>query len=197
MYAQYTSHDDATFSYMEDALRHVDTMKVVFLLERDGIIPKAIANALRRELVKKQKVDKETTAISWTQSEKWREMNAVRDDISHRIDVSQELDATFNFPKIHLMSHCVKHIWWYGALQQYCAERHDQAHKMNLKDCWNTSKPNLNYLPQVITFPRRILCFEISELNHEAIAQHGEIRGAACKVLPSGVDQAAPMSSRS
>jgi hypothetical protein len=53
-----------------------------------------------------------------------------------------------------LMSHWVEQIWWYGALQQYSAERHDVAHKTNLKDCWKASNHNLNYLPQVITFQR-------------------------------------------
>ena len=36
---------------------------------------------------------------------KWREMNAWQDSFSHEIDVSKELDAEFNFPKIRLMSH--------------------------------------------------------------------------------------------
>jgi hypothetical protein len=32
MYAQYTSHDDATFSYMEDSYCHYHSFKGVFLL---------------------------------------------------------------------------------------------------------------------------------------------------------------------
>jgi len=32
LYAQYKPHDDATLSYMEDALNHVNTFKDVFLL---------------------------------------------------------------------------------------------------------------------------------------------------------------------
>jgi hypothetical protein len=98
-------------------------------------------------------------------SKKRHEMKAWRDYISDKIDVSQELDADFNFPKIHLMSYLVEQIRRYGALQQYAAERHEQAHKMNLKDGWNASNHNLNYLPQVITFQRRILCFKLRELN--------------------------------
>jgi hypothetical protein len=46
----------------------------------------------------------------------------------------------------------VEQIRRYGTLQQYSAERHEQAHKKNLKDGWNTSNHNLNYLPQVVTF---------------------------------------------
>jgi len=88
-------------------------------------------------------------------------MNAWREYISHKIDVSKELDADFNFPKIHLMSHWVEQICRYGALQQYSAERHEQAHETNLKDSWNTSNGNLNYLPQVITIQRHILSFGI------------------------------------
>ena len=182
---------------MEDALHRFHTFKDVFLLGRAGKKAKAKGNALRTELVKKRKVDEETNAEPWTQSKKRREMNAWRDYISHEIDVSKELDADFNFPKIHLMSHWVEQIRRYGALQQYSAERHEQAHKTNLKDGWNTSNHNLNYLPQVITFQRRILCFEIRELNLQALAQRRENSVATCKVLPSGADLAAPQSPQS
>jgi hypothetical protein len=120
-------------------------------------------------------------------------MNALRDYIRHEIDVSKELDADFNFLKIHSMSHWVVQIRRHGALQQYSAERHEQAHTTNLKDGWNTSNHKLNYLPQVITFQRRILCFEIRELNHQALAQRRENSTAACKVLPSGADLAATL----
>jgi len=62
------------------------------------------------ELVKKGKVDEETNAESWTPSMKQREMNAWRNYISHEIDISKELDAEINFPKIHLMSHWAEQI---------------------------------------------------------------------------------------
>jgi hypothetical protein len=65
---------------------------------------------------------------------------------------------------------------------------------MNLKDGWNASNHNLNYLPQVITFQRRIFCFEIRKLNLQALAQCRENSAATCKVLPSGADLAAPLS---
>jgi hypothetical protein len=161
MYARYESHDDATLSYMADALRRFQTFKDVFLLGRAGKKAKAKANALRTELVKKRKVDEEINADSGTLSKQRREMNAWRDYICHEIDISKELDADFNFLTIHLMSHWAEQIRRYGALQQYSAERHEQAHKTNLKDGWDSSNHNLNYLPQVITLQRRILCVEI------------------------------------
>jgi len=68
---------------------------------------------------------------------------------------------------------------------------------MNLKDCWNASNHNLEYLPQVITFQRRILCFDMGELNLHALAQCWEISAAACEVVPSGADLAAPLSAQS
>jgi hypothetical protein len=147
MYARYKSHDDATLSYMEDALCCFHTFKDVFLLGQAGEKAKAKANALRTELVKKRQVDEKTNAEIWTPFKKGRPMNAWRDYISHEIDVSTELNANFNFPKIHLMSHWVEQIPRCGALQQYSAERHEQAHKMNLKDGWNASNPHLNNLP--------------------------------------------------
>jgi hypothetical protein len=75
-YGRYKSHDDATLSYMADALCHFHTFKDVFLLGRAGKKAKAKANALSTELVKKQKVDKETNAETWTPSNKRQEMNA-------------------------------------------------------------------------------------------------------------------------
>jgi hypothetical protein len=184
-------------SYMEDALRRFHTFKDVFLLGRAGKMAKAKANGLRMELVKKRKVDEETNAETWTPSMQRREMNAWWDHISHEIDVSKELDAVFNFPKMHLMSHWVEQIRRYGALQQYSADRHEQAHTTNLKDGWNASNHDLNYLPQGITCQRRILCFEVRELNLQALAQRWENSAAACKVLPSGADLAAPLSPQS
>jgi len=124
-------------------------------------------------------------------------MNTWQDYISHEIDVSKELDANFNSPKIHLMSHWVEQIRRYGALQHYSAERHEQVHKTNLKDGWNASNHNLNYLPQVITFQRRILCFEVRELNLPVLARYRENSAATCKVLLSGTDLAAPLTPQS
>ena len=53
------------------------------------------------------------------------------------------------------------------------------------------------HLPQVITFQRRILSVQIRELNLQALAQRRENSAATCKVLPSGADLAAPLSSQS
>jgi hypothetical protein len=194
MYARYKSHHDATLSYMADALRRFHPCKDGILLGRAGKKAKAKANALRTEIVKKRKVDEETNAETWTPSKMRREMNGWRDYISHKIEVSNKLDADFNFPKIHLMSHWVEEIRRYGTLQQYSAERHEQAHKTNLKDGWNSSNHNLNYLLQVITFQRRILCCEVRNLNLLALAQRRENSAAAHKVLASGADLAAPLS---
>jgi hypothetical protein len=68
---------------------------------------------------------------------------------------------------------------------------------MNLKDGCNTSNHNLNYLPQLITFRHRILCFQIRELNLQALAQGRGNSAATCKVLPSSADLAAPLNSQS
>jgi len=197
MYARCKSRDDATLSYMEDALDRFHTIKDVVLLRQAGKQAKAKTNALRMELTKKWKVDEETNAESWTPSKKRREMITWRDYISQKIDVSKVLDADFNFPKIHLMSHWVEQIRRYAALHRYSAERHEQAHKTNLKDGWNASNHNLNYLLQVITFQRRIPCFEFRELKLQALAQRRENSAAAWKVLHSGTDQAAPLGSQS
>jgi hypothetical protein len=68
MYAQFKSHDDATLSYMGDALHHFQTFKDVFLLGRTRKKAKAKANALRTEHVKKRMVYEETHGETWTPS---------------------------------------------------------------------------------------------------------------------------------
>jgi len=186
MYARYKSHDDATLSSIEDALCHFHTLIDDFLLGRPGRKARAKADAVRTHLVKKRKVVKETTSQTWTPSRKRQEMNAWRDYISHEMDVSQELDADFNFPKIHLMSHWVEQIRRHKAWQQYSAKGHEQANKTTLTDGWNASNHNLTYLLQVIMFERRFLCFEITELNLQALAQGRENSAATGKLLPSG-----------
>jgi hypothetical protein len=179
MYARYKSHDDATLSYMQDAFHRFHTFKDISLLERAGKKAKAKPNALRTELVKKRKVDEDTNAETWMPSKKRCEINAWRDYIKHEIDISKELDADINIPKIHLMSYWAEHIRRYGDLEHYFAEEHEQAHKTNLMDGWDASNHNLNYLPQVSTFQRRILCFEIRELTVQALTQCWENSAAA------------------
>jgi len=177
---------------MEDALRRFLTFKDSVLLWPAGKKPKPKANALKKELVKKRKVDEELNAATWTPSELCRERNAWWNYISHEIDVSKELDANFNFLKIHLTTRWVEQICRNWALQQYSAERQEQAHQTNLKDSWNATNHNLNYLPQVITIRRCILCFEVRELNQQALANPRENSAAAWQVRSSGSDVAAP-----
>jgi len=182
---------------MQDTLDCFHTFKDVFLLGQAGAMAKAKVNALRTELVKMRKVEGESNAETWTPSKKWCEMNAWWNYISNVINISKEFDADFHFPKIHLMSHWAEQICRYGDLQQYSAERHEQTHKPNLNDNWNASNHNLHYLPQVIISQCRILCFEIIELNLQALAQRLESSPATCKVFPSSADLAAPLSSQS
>jgi hypothetical protein len=120
--------------------------------------------------MKKRKLDEERNAETWMRSKKWREMTAWKDYISHKTNYCNELDADFNFPKIGWMSHWVEPIRRYRALQQYSAERPELAHKTNLTNVCNSCNLNLHYVPQVITFQRLIVCFEIAELYFQDLA---------------------------
>ena len=118
MYACYKCHNDATLSHMEDALRHSHTFTDVFVLGCADKQRKAKANSLRTELTKKRKVNQKTNAATLTPSKMWPETMTSRDHISHEIAISKELEADFNFPQIHFISHLVEQIRRYGALQQ-------------------------------------------------------------------------------
>ena len=147
--------------------------------------------------MKKRKVDEETIADTRMPSKMRRLMNTWREYISHEIDISKEFNPNFNFQKIHLMAHWVEQICRYRPLHQHSGEGHDQAHETNLKDGWNASNHNLNHQPQEFTTQHPILCFVIRERNFQALAQRQENSAATCKVLPSGRDLAAPLSSQS
>jgi hypothetical protein len=62
------------------------------------------------EFLKKRNVDKESNADPWIWSEEMPDMNTWQDYISLEIEVSKELAANFNFPKIDIMWHWVKQI---------------------------------------------------------------------------------------
>jgi hypothetical protein len=118
-----------------------------------------------------------------------------RDDISHRIDVSKELDADYSFLNIELMCHWVEQSLRYGAIQQYSVERHNEAYNRNLQDSWNTSEHNLNYLLQVSLFWRCILDMAISELDLDALAQCWKYHATPCNVVSPSADMTASLSS--
>jgi hypothetical protein len=110
MYARYISHNDATLSYMEDDVNGFHTLRDDFSLRRASKKVKAKAKALGTELVKMRNVDEDTNAETWTPSQLLHEMNSLREYLSSKIDISEEFDAEFNFPKIHLMPHSAERI---------------------------------------------------------------------------------------
>jgi len=116
MYTWYKSHNDAPLGYIEDALPHFRSIQDLFLSRRATKKVNKKANALRTELVKKRMVDKGINAETWILSKTQCEMNTWQDHIRHKIDVSKEVDANFNFRKTHLMLLWVHQIHWYGAL---------------------------------------------------------------------------------
>jgi hypothetical protein len=147
--------------------------------------------------VKKRNLAKETNSEPWTAANKRYISNPWWDYTNKETDISMELDADFNMPKIHLMSHWAEQVHRHRALQQYSAERYEQAHNTNFKDSWKASNHNVNYLPLVVTFQLRILCLKIQELNVQALAQCWENSAAACNVLPSSADLASTLSPQS
>jgi hypothetical protein len=62
-------------------------------------------------------VDEETNDETQMPSKKQREMNTMRDYVSHEIDIPKELDTDFNFPKNHIISQWAEQICQSRALQ--------------------------------------------------------------------------------
>jgi hypothetical protein len=114
-----------------------------------------------------------------------RKINGWQDYISTDIDISTEINADINIPKIQLNSHWVEQICSYRTFPHYSAKQLEQVHKTHREDGWNSSNHNHNYLPQAVAFQHCIQCFEIDELNLHALAHSQESSAAGCKVLPS------------
>jgi hypothetical protein len=145
----------------------------------------------------KHMVDEETDHKTWMPSKMGSKMNAWGSYISHKIEVSKELDANFNIPKIHFMTQWVERIHSSRPLEQSPTDSHKHAHILNLRDCWNAHSHHLSYMPPSITLQRSILCFKIREANLEFLAEHQEIGPTTSKILPSGADLTATQSSQS
>jgi hypothetical protein len=101
-------------------------------------------------------------------------MTGLWGNICRQIEVSKELDADIPLLKINLISHWVEQSCRYAAFQQESEERHELTHQTKLKDSWNASNHNINYLPQVIAFQRRIVGYKSREFNLSAITQGQE-----------------------
>jgi len=110
LYTWYKSQDDATLSDVWDAWSRDHTIKDGFLHGQAGIWSKARGNPLRSELVMTRKVDEQTIACFWTMSMKPLEMNTWLEYLSQVINMSKELDADFNFPKIRWRKHWAEQI---------------------------------------------------------------------------------------
>ena len=192
MYSRYKSHDDDTIGYMEDALNSFHKTKDVFLGARVGKRARAKASNLRTELVRKRKAEEELRAESLTPTQRRREYNEWRDFIDSEVDMSKEGDAHFNFIKIHLMSHFAEQVRLYGSLPQWSAETHEHAHRANLKDGWNASNKNLDYLPQIFAYQRRVLCFEMRGLNRQAVQGSDDHHLAGKTATIAGPSTASP-----
>jgi hypothetical protein len=134
----------------------------------------ATANVTRTTLRNKQMVDNQINPETWTRSTKRCEMDTRHVHISQEIDVCKDLDADTNFPTMHFLSHWVQLIPQYAVLIQDSAKGLEQSPKTNLKVSWTTFNHNLNHHSNVITIQRRIVCFELRELNGPDRAPHRE-----------------------
>jgi len=98
-------------------MSHFHTLKDDFVHGWPGKNGTANANALGMKLMKKWKLDKKMNAETWMLLKKQRKMNPRQNYISLQKDVSNKMDANFNFLKIHLMSNWAHQIRQFGALQ--------------------------------------------------------------------------------
>jgi hypothetical protein len=119
---------------MDDTMGRFQTIKDVLILRRTGKQAKAKAYALCTEPVKKRKIDKETNADTWMQSNMRGDLNGWQDYINHVMDVSMGFDSNFNHPMIYMLCHSVEQIRQSGALRLDSADRHRHAYTMNLQD---------------------------------------------------------------
>jgi len=135
MMAQYRSHTPETISYMEEYATQFHDTKDIFLEFRIAKRTQEKPHELRKELGCQRAQMRERVPPS-----QWCRIRNV--DRETENDQSMELmhsESSFNFVKLHLISHFRDRIYMFGNIAMYSTEYREVAHKEQIKDGWRRS----------------------------------------------------------
>jgi len=165
--AQYRSHTPQTIGYMDQYLRKFNDNLHVFSEFRATKKDHQSAKEASRELAVEQREARQGKLEEYFQLSTTKRQNMATEERQERQQVVQEvlLQADFNFPKIHLLSHYNTQIRDFGSLPQYSIEVTEALHKP-LKDAYGRSN-HMNATDQILDIITREHALRIRELNIE------------------------------
>ena len=172
--AQYRSHTDATLQYMNDYLADFHRHKEVFLQYRAGKITKRAAASSGAAFAAQLKEARESEP-GWTRlsvTAKNRQIDRDKALAAMQMEAALKDDSSFNFVKMHLLTHFTSHVKELGHLSNVSSELPETLHR-ELKDAFRRSnKVNADF--QILQTMARVSSFDYRELNVQVAAERSD-----------------------
>jgi len=163
--AQYRSHTGETIQYMTKYLQEFHKYRHVFGEFRASKADQKKAKGASKDLAETQAQDRQTTISSYfpaTATQKANQASANRQEREHLV-ADMLGQSTFNYPKLHLLTHYAEQIIQFGRLPQYSTEITEALHKP-LKEAYKRSN-RVDATVQILDTHTRDHAFKMLELN--------------------------------
>jgi len=155
--AQYRSHTPETIKYRSKYLQDFHNYRHVFGEFRASKADHRKAKGASHDLAASQA--RQSTISNYFQVTARQKANEASANRQERQDLVKEMlgQSTFNYPKLHLLTHYAHQIEHFGSLPQYSTEITEALHKP-LKDAYRWSN-RVNATPQILdSYARESAC---------------------------------------
>ena len=176
--AQYRSHTPQTIGYMDEYLRDFHKFMYIFGEFRASKADREEAVRAVQELAEEQAQQAAGLELTYKQREKQS-----AEDQRERQEAIRDIfkNATFNFPKMHLLSHYSSQIEEFGTLPQFSTEITEALHKP-LKDAYRRSN-RVEAAEQILDITSRDYAIRVRELNLIAWSRDIQLPAEVLKML--------------
>jgi hypothetical protein len=164
LYCRYPTHNTETLDLMDQCLRWFHKYKSVFLQFRPYKKATQQCKQLLKNLNSERDIDMEKYQ-NLTATQRKLRLDEWNEWIKSEVENKLEEDSSFNFPKLHLMSHFRHSIEKYGSLQQWSTEIRETAHKTQIKDGYRASNKTGDIFKQIINHYMRQNAFAVRRMN--------------------------------
>ena len=188
--AQYRSHTPQTLRYMTEYLQQFHQSVHIFAEFRAGKADREEAAKVAKELGEGQARQATINQYFQLTSTQRAKRNAEDRDERQQAVHSILQQATFNFPKIHLLSHYSSQIVDFGTLPQYSTEITEALHKP-LKDAYRRSN-RVDVAEQILDTISRDYAIRIRELNLRAWSREVQLPVEVLEILGIVSESAVP-----
>jgi hypothetical protein len=171
LHIQYRSHDKHTIARARSSLEEFHRYKDVFLLYRAGRSTKADATSLRASLTKQAEASRNVDLIfkRLSKATKKRKIDADKAEIERQVSKQVREESSFDFVKMHYLTHFIDHISLFGSVQAYSTELLEASHPA-LKAGFRASN-KVNATEQVLTHMARRESFKVHKLHQLFLAE--------------------------